>query len=385
MVEVEAWRTRERTKHAGEPDYLQAIEVQYQKYKADFSKPLQSEVDKLTSDRSASRSFEGGVFSGGGGSFGGGGATGSWDNPHFAGGGGSFGGGGATGSWDDPRFASGGGSFGGGGATGRWDDPRFVGGGGSFGNVGATGSWGGGATEGVSVPTVAERGPLAGVRINQMAGQERQALVRAELEENYPAASVEDETYLRTADGKRAIDPLSGQGRRIDAVVVHDGQALDSVETTSETANKAAQIAKENRIRRNGGTFVKHRAMREDDRRKSSPHAHCQKEMIMKPYMIDQVYWHTETPNNSETREQIVRRFFIVANYLESQGLTVRNLRCREEDITDIFGIKSDDLTEEGLLLMKAVYDRWLTKIDSGMPPEDMTMFETALTRARTS
>lgn len=61
----------------------------------------------------------------GGDSFGGGGATGSWDRPAVRGGGGSVGGGGASGSWDRPAVRGGGGSFGGGGASGSWDvSPR---------------------------------------------------------------------------------------------------------------------------------------------------------------------------------------------------------------------------------------------------------------------
>ena len=57
----------------------------------------------------------------------------------------------------------------------------------------------------------------------------------------------------------KAVDPFTGTGRRIDHVVIQNGRALDSVETTSQTATKAAQIAKENRIRQQGGTFVRDR------------------------------------------------------------------------------------------------------------------------------
>lgn len=103
---------------------------------------------------------------------------------------------------------------------------------------------------------------LTGVRANQLAGSSREALARAELEALFPGASVQNEVYLRFADGKRALDPITGEGRRIDAVVLHNGRALDSVEVTSQTANKAAQIAKEMRIRENGGTFVRDRVTR---------------------------------------------------------------------------------------------------------------------------
>lgn len=117
-----------------------------------------------------------------------------------------------------------------------------------------------GAKVGPLANVAAESAPLTGVRANQLAGSGREALARAELEALHPGASIQNEVYLRSANGKRAIDPFTGEARRIDSVVLQNGRALDSVEVTSQTANKAAQIAKENRIRNNGGTFVRDRA-----------------------------------------------------------------------------------------------------------------------------
>lgn len=100
-------------------------------------------------------------------------------------------------------------------------------------------------------------------------------------------------------------------------------------------------------------------------------------------YTIDQVSWHTNTPGNTETREQIVRRFCIVANFLQANGLTTRDVSCQEADIDDGFGINSDHLTEEGMVVMKAAYDKWLTKVDNGMSPQDLALFEKALKKVR--
>jgi YD repeat-containing protein len=98
---------------------------------------------------------------------------------------------------------------------------------------------------------------LTGIRAYQAAGAARQVLVDGELALQFPGASIQAERSLRTVDGVLAIDPLTGTGRRIDTVVIQDGQALASIETTSLNANKAAQIAKEMRIRQAGGTFVR--------------------------------------------------------------------------------------------------------------------------------
>lgn len=99
-----------------------------------------------------------------------------------------------------------------------------------------------------------------GVRANQLAGASREALVRSELAAKYLGATIQNEVYLRTANGKRAIDPFSGEARRIDAVVIQNRRVVDSVEVTSLTANKDAQFLKEMNIRNNGGTFIRDRA-----------------------------------------------------------------------------------------------------------------------------
>lgn len=70
------------------------------------------------------------------------------------------------------------------------------------------------------------------------------------------------ERLLRDANGKKATDPLTGEGRRIDHAVIEDGEARYLVETTSKTADKSAQLAKEARIRANGGTFIRDKQTR---------------------------------------------------------------------------------------------------------------------------
>lgn len=66
-----------------------------------------------------------------------------------------------------------------------------------------------------------------------------------------------EERYLCDSEGNRVKDVETGSGRRIDFVVVRDGKVVDSVEVTSETADKTQQTAKEDRIRENGGIYIK--------------------------------------------------------------------------------------------------------------------------------
>lgn len=82
-----------------------------------------------------------------------------------------------------------------------------------------------------------------------------------ELEDRYPESEgykVIKEAYLRDKDGNIVRDPEPPyKARRIDFVVVKDGKVVDSIEVTSKTAPKEAQSAKEERIRENGGNYIK--------------------------------------------------------------------------------------------------------------------------------
>jgi hypothetical protein len=91
-------------------------------------------------------------------------------------------------------------------------------------------------------------------------GDRRESEVISDLEKQYPKSEgyiITSEAYLRNGEGKKAIDPVTGQGRRIDFVVDKYGNVVDSIEVTSRTADKSKQIAKEERIRANGGNYIK--------------------------------------------------------------------------------------------------------------------------------
>lgn len=95
---------------------------------------------------------------------------------------------------------------------------------------------------------------------NKIDGLRREDEVEEELKKKYPESEgyeVISEAYLRDKDGNIVKDPVSGEARRIDFVVVKDGKVVDSVEVTSKTADKTEQTAKENRIRENGGNYIR--------------------------------------------------------------------------------------------------------------------------------
>jgi RHS repeat-associated protein len=111
---------------------------------------------------------------------------------------------------------------------------------------------------------VPEAAPTGGSNVheNAEAGKRRHQESVDELKEKHPDASVQTERTLRNADGTKAIDPMTGEGRRIDTVVVQDGKGVKSIETTSPTADKSKQSEKEDRIRENGGTYIRDKETR---------------------------------------------------------------------------------------------------------------------------
>jgi len=100
----------------------------------------------------------------------------------------------------------------------------------------------------------------AQVRVNQFDGAQREDGTLADLQAKYPNARIQRQVYLRTEDGKRAIDEVgTGEARRLDFVVIEDDKVIDVVETTSQSARKSGQFAKEQRIREAGGTYIRDR------------------------------------------------------------------------------------------------------------------------------
>ena len=95
---------------------------------------------------------------------------------------------------------------------------------------------------------------------NKIDGLKREKDVRSELNQKYPedqGYKVIPEVRLMDENGNLAKDPVTGEGRRLDFVVTKDGKIVDSVEVTSKTADKTEQSAKEERIRANGGNYIK--------------------------------------------------------------------------------------------------------------------------------
>lgn len=102
-------------------------------------------------------------------------------------------------------------------------------------------------------------GEKSQIDLNREHGDLREVAVHEELTQLYPAENYEviPEQYLRDSEGRIVKDAETGEARRVDFVVVKDGEVVRSIEVTSETASKDAQLAKEGRIREQGGEWIR--------------------------------------------------------------------------------------------------------------------------------
>lgn len=100
-------------------------------------------------------------------------------------------------------------------------------------------------------------------------------------------------------------------------------------------------------------------------------------------FTIAKVLWLTRVKGNEGRRQSIIEHFWIITDFLQANQLTKKVLARSIHEINDEFSLESDDLTELGLEFMKKAYDKWLTKVDNGMPPTDITILQKALEKLR--
>ena len=96
--------------------------------------------------------------------------------------------------------------------------------------------------------------------LNKMLGLSREEKEYDRLRRIYPPSKgykIYREQYLRDQNGNIIRDPITGEARRIDFVVVKNGKVIKTIEVTSKTAPKESQMAKEARIKNIGGNYIR--------------------------------------------------------------------------------------------------------------------------------
>ena len=101
---------------------------------------------------------------------------------------------------------------------------------------------------------------------NREAGASREERALEKIQKEFPESDgykILREQYLRDENGTIVKDTETGEARRIDFIVSKNNVVVKSIEVTSETAPKDAQISKEFRIRNEGGNYIKDPTTRE--------------------------------------------------------------------------------------------------------------------------
>jgi hypothetical protein len=93
---------------------------------------------------------------------------------------------------------------------------------------------------------------------NAKDGARREKETHDQLKQQNPGKSVQRERYLRDKDGKIIRDPKTGEARRVDhAVIDREKERARTYETTGPDVSKVEQMAKETRIREEGGIYIR--------------------------------------------------------------------------------------------------------------------------------
>ncbi|MDZ4781394.1 MAG: hypothetical protein SGJ19_14165 [Planctomycetia bacterium] len=104
----------------------------------------------------------------------------------------------------------------------------------------------------------------------------------------------------------------------------------------------------------------------------------------MDDFLIDEVGIHYHASKNREYRNRVIARFSTFVGFLQSHGLTVRQLLGPHESLPTTLKIMRSDLTDEGFRLVKEAYDKWLKAMNSGQSATDTTLLDKALNKIRT-
>jgi hypothetical protein len=99
----------------------------------------------------------------------------------------------------------------------------------------------------------------------------------------------------------------------------------------------------------------------------------------MDHYAIDGVGWY----DGKGVTYDVPARFRALVQFLTSSGLVRPGVKLPAGDMPPDFELRSDHLTDEGIALIKAAYDKWVSAIDRGKPPTDVSILERALSRMR--
>ena len=98
----------------------------------------------------------------------------------------------------------------------------------------------------------------------------------------------------------------------------------------------------------------------------------------MNDYIIEKMSWLTLRPGLAIPRSFLIRRFWVLIDFLQRNDLTNRIIAESEDLITDESQLLSSDLNERGKRLMKAAYEKYS---NSCKPPQLQGISDRVLVR----
>ncbi len=104
-----------------------------------------------------------------------------------------------------------------------------------------------------------------------------------------------------------------------------------------------------------------------------------------KDFILAKVSWLSQVERNYEFDNGLVLSFFKnLITYLQDRNLTTRTILNGCDQVTEDTNIKSSDLSDEGLALMRTSLDKWSDKVfDKGFPPHDFRYLDRQLKKIR--
>jgi hypothetical protein len=87
-------------------------------------------------------------------------------------------------------------------------------------------------------------------------------------------------------------------------------------------------------------------------------------------HIVDKVAWHTQQLGARENPVKTRARFRAFVEFLQKHKLTLKPLLGDDQDLTDDFEIRTDQLTDKGIKFVGEIYDKWLGKLDKDTSPE---------------
>lgn len=100
-------------------------------------------------------------------------------------------------------------------------------------------------------------------------------------------------------------------------------------------------------------------------------------------FLIFKISWLTQRKGNEVRREEVIKPLWIIIDFLQKNQLTKEKIANSISEMNDDFYLDSDHLTDLGLEVMKKSFDKWLTKVDEGMPYDDVTILQKTLSKVR--